>query len=491
MMPRPYHVLIVLFAFVSVSATSTPAVESREDATTHFSVDQLEADLHELRSTLYASHIDAFAERDRAAMEGEFQRVLARIDSPMTRGEAAILFQRFVAFGRIAHARVEDAGLAFLEHVGRDGPIVPFDVRVLEETLWIADVFPGGEGLEPGDRLVSLAGRPAGELRSGMHGGLSADNPYLADAMLELEFPRMLWQQIGAPLRYAVVVERGEQRLELDLGANRPSERKSLFDEGYLWLSWNERTAAMKSCDTAYLRPGPFYNPDGETWDTAAFERFIDGAFQSFIEDGAERVLIDLRNNPGGDRSFSDRLIAWFADRPFRFYSQFEVRNSAAARASNALRLEGDVENPTSEAYARAFAEHADGDVFDFEFPNAEPRDGQGFGGDVFVLVNRHSYSNAVTTAAIVQDYGFGTILGEPTADLATTLGAMEQFTLSHTGLRVGFPKARIVRPSGDRRRAGVQPDRIIETPRVEPASDPVLQEALRIVCDESGPSGG
>ena len=99
----------------------------------------------------------------------------------------------------------------------------------------------------------------------------------------------------------------------------------------------------------------------------------------------------------------------------------------------------------------------------------------------MYVLVNRRSYSNAVAVAALVQDYGFGKILGEETSDLATTFGAMETFRLPRTGLLVGFPKAFIVRPSGNLAPRGVVPDVAIETPVVEGVDDPVLMRAWQI----------
>lgn len=68
-----------------------------------------------------------------------------------------------------------------------------------------------------------------------------------------------------------------------------------------------------------------------------------------------------------------------------------------------------------------------------------QPRAGVRFEGSVFVLVNRRSYCNSVATAVLVQDYGFGTVLGEETPDLATTFGAMEQFQLPATGMTIGF----------------------------------------------------
>ena len=86
-----------------------------------------------------------------------------------------------------------------------------------------------------------------------------------------------------------------------------------------------------------------------------------------------------------------------------------------------------------------------------------------------------------MAVAATVQDYRFGTIIGEETSDLATTYGAMETFTLKRTGIPVGFPKAYIIRPSGSLEARGVVPDESIETPVVEGPDDPVLQRAREI----------
>jgi C-terminal processing protease CtpA/Prc len=85
--------------------------------------------------------------------------------------------------------------------------------------------------------------------------------------------------------------------------------------------------------------------------------------------------------------------------------------------------------------------------------------------------------------AALAQDAKFATILGEETSDLATTYGAMEQFTLPRTSIEVGFPKAHIVRPSGDTAARGVVPDIAIPTPLLESKDDPVLRRAVAIAA--------
>lgn len=194
-------------------------------------------------------------------------------------------------------------------------------------------------------------------------------------------------------------------------------------------------------------------------------------------------MLIDLRENPGGDNSFSDLMVRWIADQPFAFASAFRIKVSAQTIASNARRLTPTTA-PTdvSAQLAAAYAAAKPGDVIDFPIEIVQPLPAPRFTGRVYVLVNRHSYSNAVSVASLLQDRHWATVLGEETSDLATTFGAMESFTLPRTGLEVKYPKALIVRPSGDRTARGVVPDIAIATPIVEPADDPVLQQARAIV---------
>jgi C-terminal processing protease CtpA/Prc len=179
-------------------------------------------------------------------------------------------------------------------------------------------------------------------------------------------------------------------------------------------------------------------------------------------------------------------MIAFFATRPFRFAKQFRIKVSPAATAGNQARLAelgaAGAADDTSHRLAAAYAGRKNGAVVDFPIAENAPREGERFQGKVFLLIDRQSYSNTANVAALVQDYGFGTLLGEETSDLATTYGAMEQFTLPRTGIAVGFPKALIVRPSGNLGARGVVPDVPIPSPPVPGPNDAMLEEALAIV---------
>jgi C-terminal processing protease CtpA/Prc len=302
--------------------------------------------------------------------------------------------------------------------------------------------------------------------------------------------PRYVWLERGAVEAFTVAIRKSDgRRIERRVPARTREEFEAAEAKQApaFALDWNAREARLLGDGIGYLRPGPFYDNRPEAahpWDPGAFRAFVDDAFRKFIQAGVHDLIIDLRDNPGGDNSFSDPLVAWFATQPFRFAEAFDIRISEATTASNAKRLDANADSISSQL-AALYARHPPGERVRFEIPRVPPRQGERYEERVHVLVNRHSYSNSVMVAAIVQDFGFGRILGEETADLASTYGAMESFALPRTGIVVGYPKARILRPSGDARPRGVIPDIAIATPLGAHEKDIVLEQALTIIREQ------
>lgn len=449
--------------------------------------EEIQSDFEFLYQTLRAAHYNIDANRSRASYDALYQRVLDSINSRMQRDEIAIAFQRFVAYGNVAHASIEPPLSSWEAFRAAGGLAFPLYFRVMDERVFIDD-FSGDLPVKVGDEVLAVDGVPVLRWLQPIRSHLSADNDYLAYALMEGRLPLLVWLELGEIKRFGLTLNRGDgHAIEVVVPALSRDAMAAVSDQRpeYFALDWNERAARMLDTDIAYLRPGLFYDnrPQAERpWDPAAFNAFVDESMRSFMRNGANKLLLDLRNNPGGNNDFSDHLLAWFADRPFRFSNDFQIRVSAAAIASNRARLQAQSrsEDTTSELLAKLYENSSPGELADFPVPWVQPRSGQRFGGEVYILVNRHSYSNAVSVAAIAQDFGFATIIGERTADLANTYGAMEHFTLPHTGIRVGFPKARILRPSGDLNAIQVMPDVSIATP-LAVTNDVVLQRAVEI----------
>ncbi|MFK8014765.1 MAG: S41 family peptidase [Gammaproteobacteria bacterium] len=446
------------------------------------SVDTLRADFATLYQRLQSAHADLFVHRDRADYDARFHDMLGGLSKPMTPFDAQVYFQKFVAYGNVAHASIAFPDDAFDAFRDRGGRTLPIYLRIVDGRAYVGENYSGHQGLRTGDEILALDELPMARWLERAAAHVSADTPYIAHSLLEFTFPRYVWVELGEVERFALRIRNLDGKtLDVNVNASTREEQRAIASEQatHFTLQSNERIARVLEDNIAYLRPGPFYHFEdpNNIWSNAAFVTFIDEAFGQFIKAQAGQLIIDLRQNPGGDNSFSDPMLAWIASGPFRFCSSFTIRSSDEAAASNQERLDN---NPAAVAgvsgqFAQQYAKVPRGENFEFDIPLVTPREDQRFTGDVYVLVDRHSYSNSVNVAAIVQDYKLGLIAGEKTADMATTYGAMETFTLAGTGMKVGFPKAHIVRPSGERRSDGVTPDLPIESPIVPTDGDTML----------------
>lgn len=486
-----HHSLLAAMAAVALSGAPLPlcpfeavaAPAAADPMQELISAEALRADFRDLYAILQGAHRNLYARVPEREYDKLFADMLKEIRAPETRSQAADRFQRFVAFGKIAHARIDMAGAAYRKHRAAGGAEFPIGIRVVGEKVYVHRNRSGVSDAAPGTEILSLNGVPIAEWLRRTSSHVSADTLYMANTLMEMWFPRLLWLELGSVGEFAVGIRtQGGQERMVTIPARNQAEMAAAatLQQPLLELDWEERSYRMLDGQLAYLRPGPFYNGEagaGDMYDNRVFNAFIDKAFTSFLSAGATSLLIDLRDNPGGDNSFSDYMVAWFATRPFRFASSVQMKVSPQTTASNHKRLAVPGNDPTgiTAMMDRTFRASRNGAIIAFENPFVAPRTGPVFRGRVYALVNRHTWSNATTVAAQIQDYGFATIMGEETADLATTHGGMESFTLPRTGIEVGYPKSLIVRPSGSLAGRGVIPNVRIATPIVEPVDDPVL----------------
>ena len=437
----------------------------------------IRADFHELYDRLQASHFSLFANQPKTAYDAKFQSMQATFRSAMSHRDVLLAFQRFVAYGDVAHATTSGLGDEFRKFVTAGGKRWPLAVEINDGRL---SASYRQLGIPPQHEIVAIQGVPTAQVLEQMRAIVSADNSGLADSLLERGFALYAWLTFGYVEHFDLETQTPAGRRRHRIDALPQAAIAKLRTQAPASVDRLSRRALILPSGIAYLQPGPFLELDRPSamYDSRAFVKFIDESFDQFLKAKAPSLIIDLRGNPGGDNSFSDPMIAWFATKPFAFASRFIVRSSEAARASNQARIDGNpsLANGLSGAMAKKYASTPCGQTFELELPQNSPRRGARFEGPVFVIVDRYSYSNAVNVAAMVQDYGFGTVVGEPTRDLATTFGAMESFTLSQTGIVVHFPKALIVRPSGSMTPAGVRPDVTLDMVPATARRDPVLE---------------
>lgn len=476
-----------------LAACARPLPPAVAPATGLIPAQAMRADLDFLYRSLESAHYDLFAHRSRAEYDRLHEELRASIESPVSARDAARIVQRFLAYGNVGHARTDAVFAEFGRYRAAGGTMIPLFLRVDDGRVSLVRAATLDGRPAAGSEVVRVGGEPALEWLDAMSVWVSAERPYMEHAQLERMLPIAIWLESGAieSLRIETRATDGGV-IAADVPALAPDEFRALMAKHPAPgpnVDFDTREVSILENGIAWLRPGPFANietpPAGPapSYEDSAYRRFLDDAFAKILEAGTEDLVIDLRNNSGGDNSFSDAMIAWFADAPFRFPSRFMLKASAETKAWYAKLQQEDNFKPDA-ILARLIAEeqaHANGTRYPFEIAMVEPRPEPRYHGRVHVLVNRHSYSNAASAAALIQDYGFGRIYGEETADVPTTYASVLYFDLPNSGITVTYPKSYIVRPNGDERVRGVVPDVVIDaTPSADDAVRRRLLEHLR-----------
>ena len=449
---------------------------------------QARQDLATLFETLQREHVDLFARTGRAAYEAHLAQLSGSIDGPISRPDFNLVLQDAMSFGRIGHAKTEAALTNVFAHVGQGGTIIPLSIAYRGEAMITDNWVDRGDSLVPGSRILQLGGMGIAEFEARARRLVAADTDRLLRAQLETALPAYLFLVFGPrdSLDVEFVTPAGE-RMTRTVAAMGLGEMYALQDERALPGSGRNPQARISrdlGNGVFYLQPGPFFATDrergdsGEAYAIGPYKAFVDEAFAALAASGAQDLVIDLRGNPGGDASFSDLVVARLVDRPYRFASRYEIRAGENTKRLWAERETGG-EETLAGLIAASIARAKAGERVDVILPQTPPIAQDAFRGRVFALVDKHSYSNAAVVAALLQDLDIATLMGEETADLATTYGAVESFTLPHSGVSITYPKAYMVRPSGSEEVRGVVPDFLIAPNPVGAARDVMLDTAV------------
>lgn len=490
------HIVLALLAALGgihpqLAAAST-AAPSKARSPANVAPQTVRSDFRMLYRTLQEAHFDLYAHRSKAEYDAYYRTLSAAIRGPMAPLAVATMFQKFVAFGRIGHARIDAPIVAFVTQLQSGGTLLPLFVRVDGERVLLTEPAEASGTLRAGTEISAIDGQPIHEVLERLAAYVSAERPYMSHAQMEESFPALLWLDRGASRAVLVTATVAGKSVTVPVAPVTLAQRKSLaekYPSPGLATDFSSRLYQPMERGVAYLRPGPFFNTEqaasgaAPSYQASAFLRFIDDSFGKILASGATDLLIDLRDNPGGDNSFSDPMVAWFASRPFRFASSFMLKASAATKADYARqRAAGNPVDPDLARQMAAEAHASNGTRYQYELPLVQPRSGPRFQGRVWLLVNRHSYSNAASVAALVQDYGFGKVIGEETADVPSNYASVQSFTLPGTHISVTYPKSHFVRPNGKDAIEGVQPDFPIKRQAVPATEDLVLNAALAII---------
>lgn len=436
-----------VFTLLSCALFAAPILA--QNANAKFGRNEILEDLEHLYNSLEEAHYDLYAYTSKEEFTENYLNIKRSIISDSISSLMATnIFQRVISAANNGHTEIDFPGAAYGNYAYGGGTIFPFEIAFENDKHLIRKNFSNHPEIRIGSEIISINGIAMEAVLAKIYPQVSAERTYFKNAKIELySFPRCYWQVFGRQDDFQIVIkDKGSTTLYTIPAVN--------LIEGYEKKRNEVLNAQMK---LSFLGMSAYLNPGNFSGDEQNYQRFIDSAFVKLKEEKVENLIIDLRNNGGGNDSFSDYLVSYIADKPFRWNSRLTLKTSEFLKAHTRKN------NDTTATYFQNILLHKNGETYEYKTGYYRPQaKSKRFDSKVYVMVNRQSHSQAAVTAAQIQDYNFGTIVGEETGDYPSLYASQFQYALPNTGISVKVSKGYIVRVNGSTAQQGVVPDIVI-----------------------------
>jgi hypothetical protein len=204
--------------------------------------------------------------------------------------------------------------------------------------------------------------------------------------------------------------------------------------------------------------------------DFETFEQFLHDIFNKLKEQQASNLIIDIRENRGGNSRLGDALLDYLTNEPFRQFEKYQVK------VSDQL-LEIRQNMPQAKAQSGSLVTE---EVY-FKKPKDNPLC---FSGRKFVLTGQTTFSSANCFASAIKCFNIATLIGEETGGTTTSYGDCLYFYLPNSNMRFDVAHKYFVEACGKPDGRGVIPDYEINQKPEDTARgvDTVLQFTLDVI---------
>jgi hypothetical protein len=170
--------------------------------------------------------------------------------------------------------------------------------------------------------------------------------------------------------------------------------------------------------------------------DMGAFKLFMDSSFQQIKENKIENLIIDIRNNGGGNSDIGDEFFQYISHKNFKQFAKSKIKYSRLQK----------------ESYKNWFIKTQDSSWLETttkpnglieEFNDSKLiklcKNQLRFNGNVFLLTSTYTFSSAASFAQCFKFYKMGKIIGEETGGLLVCYGDVINATLPATKLNLSI----------------------------------------------------
>jgi hypothetical protein len=289
--------------------------------------EQIRSDFDRFRTALQEAHPAMYRYTPRARFDSLFDATAARLNRPMTRHEFYVTLTPLLVALRDGHIKWllpgQDEHYPFFTD-----RLFPLKLYFQDDKAWVAGSY-GADTIPPGAEVITINDQPVATVIGKLLANMTfADGTTTTGKYEDLNhfFPGYYATYVGAPTTYNVTYRTGDTTATRQLPATSYAAIKTYNEQHKSASQPAHRVVFDDSTQTAVMTIERFWTQKNEQ----KFKTFLAESFRQIRKKGVQHLVLDLRNNEGGEETYGVWLYQYLARQPFRYYDHISVQQKRA-----------------------------------------------------------------------------------------------------------------------------------------------------------------
>ncbi len=424
---------------------------------------ELSQDFEYLVKTLDEMNPDFYAFISKDEFDKKVDRIRAEIIEPMSLLDFYLRVSYLVHSIKQGHTQASYM-LKFWQNCNKG--MIPLNFRVIGSQLFVKDNYSSNSDLVRGSEILSINGIPSATLLDTLGKYSLKETKTFSTLALEGKFPYYLWMvyQFNDGYKLKYIPPYKEQIKATTLSG------LSIYDYGDRRFPKKKRKKKEYDFEIDENNIG-ILKAESFSVDLIPFKIFIDSVFNVINGKKINDLIIDIRDNDGGDIVHGYLILDYMTDKQLNFASKYYSKTCEFTKEkfSNSNHYELDSLRArywpfNDKEYKELMLKSPNGFIQEIKLkPFVPDKDKFKFKGNIYVLTNGIVFSSALPFAYMIKDYNLATIVGEETGLVSPAYGEPIRYKLPNTQIKIMNSTSSIIRPSGIVNGRGVIPDHIVE----------------------------
>ncbi len=365
--------------------------------------DEALCDLDSLMQNIEEIHPNAYAFTSQEEIEEEYNKIKSLI-------EDSISIYKYYQYLSYVAAKYNDGHISIIyptQWYKLNNNFIPITVDIDYPTkqIFVNSTDSNHIALK-GAKILEINNVPVHEIIDTMTVCQSGESVFFRTERCERYFSQLLYSIYSISGSYSLKIKKDKELEIIDLNGIDYHEFKKINSN-------SEFSNFLYNAEL--LNNNTFLIDFRDFSDLKKFKIFLDSSFKLIKEKEVNNLIIDIRNNSGGDSRLGDKLLKYIANDPFTQYGKMEWKISQQLKDlwKNYYSQQGFI----MKLYARKINRMTNGELIiennnKLIRPNKKSKR---FRGDIYLLTSSYTFSSAADFAWCFKHYDIGKIIGEET----------------------------------------------------------------------------